>query len=121
MDMAFLEAFSTGREPPAPPNIRDLERFVPSWAHLVPDNPRLRAALAHSISEKYAFRYSDIPRIRDVLGLDQEAVQSAFQNLYKHPISSIYHPSTGFKEKLRWIPSKFTDLIESFPPFWAAF
>ena len=121
MDMAFLEAFSTGREPPAPPNIRDLERFAPYWGYLVPDNPRLRAVLAHSISEKYAFRYSDIPRIREALGLDQEAVQSAFENLHKQPIRSIYRPSTGIKEKIRWVLSKFSDLIESLSPFWTAF
>lgn len=121
MDMAFLEAFSIGREPPVQPSIRELERFAPFWAHLVPDNPRVRAALAHSTSEKYAFKYSDVPRMRDAIGLDQEVVQRTFQNLYKHPISSIYHSSTRIQEKLHWLLSKLSDLVESFPPFWTAF
>ena len=38
-DLAFLEAFSVGREPPVTPTIQDLERYARRWAVLVPGNP----------------------------------------------------------------------------------
>jgi len=38
-DLAFLEAFALGSEPPLRPTIRDLERYAPQWASLVPENP----------------------------------------------------------------------------------
>jgi len=31
-DLAFLEAFTLGREPPLRPRIQDLERHAPTWA-----------------------------------------------------------------------------------------
>jgi len=121
LDTAFLEAFVTGREPPEPPTIRDLERFSLSWAHLVPDNPRLRASLAHLISEKYAFTYRDIPKIRASLGLDQEEVRSAFHHLYHQPLASIYRTRVRFPDRVRLVFSRLADRVESLPPFWTAF
>src|ERR687888_711028 len=38
-ELAFLEAFALGRDPPLRPSIQDLERFAPDWARLVPANP----------------------------------------------------------------------------------
>src|SRR5438552_9677565 len=52
-DLAFIEAFALGRQPPRRPTARDLERFAPEWAHLVPDNPRIRASLARLLGQKY--------------------------------------------------------------------
>ena len=121
LDMAFLEAFSTGRQSPAPPGIQDLERFASSWTHLVPDNPKLRAALGHALSEKYAFGYSDIPAIRTAIGLDQDPVKRAFQSSYKEPVDSIYRPATGLRDRLSWFFSGVSARIESLPPFWTAF
>src|SRR5215510_7069389 len=54
-DLAFLGAFSVGREPPVKPTIQDLERYAPRWAALVPANPSLRPAVAHLLTRKYAF------------------------------------------------------------------
>ena len=51
--LAFLEAFALAREPPLRPAIQDLERYSSQWASLVPDQPRLRAAVAHALGEKY--------------------------------------------------------------------
>jgi len=121
LDTAFLEAFSSGKEPPERPAIRDLERFAPSWADLVPENPRLRAALTRALSEKYAFTYSDVPGIRTALGLDQESVQRTFQSLYHQPLASIYQPSFRLLEKLRWTLSRLANRVENLPPFWTAF
>ena len=35
-DLAFLEAFALGNEPPLRPKIQDLERYAPEWSSLVP-------------------------------------------------------------------------------------
>ena len=48
-ELAFLEAFALGREPIVRPTIQDVERHAPGWAYLVPDNPRLQAAVAHRL------------------------------------------------------------------------
>jgi len=77
-DLAFLEAFSLGREPPLRPTIQDLERYASHWAPLVPDNPQLRAALAHLFGRKYEFTHKAVPSIRAALGLDTDAVQRAY-------------------------------------------
>jgi hypothetical protein len=55
--LAFLEAFALGSEPPLRPTIRDLERYSPQWAPLVPENSRVQAAVAHRLGEKYRFTY----------------------------------------------------------------
>jgi len=34
-DLAFLEAFSLGKQPPVRPSIQDIERYAPDWAALV--------------------------------------------------------------------------------------
>jgi hypothetical protein len=72
-DLAFLEAFALGSEPPLRPTIRDLERYAPQWAPLVPENPRVQAALAQRLGEKYQFTYQTVPNIRIALGLDNNA------------------------------------------------
>src|SRR5574339_803164 len=48
-DLAFLEAFALGREPPLRPRIQDLEHFVALWLYLIPANVQLRAAIAHAL------------------------------------------------------------------------
>jgi len=55
-DLALLEAFSRGQEIPARrrPTIQNLERFAAKWADLVPDNPRIQAALAHALARRAA-------------------------------------------------------------------
>lgn len=121
LETAFLEAFSNGRDPPEPPTVRDVERFASGWVRFVPENPRLRAALAHLMSEKYVLTYRNIPKIRASLGLDEEPVQQAFQRLYNRPLISIYCESPRLLDRLRWTFSKFADRIDSLPPFWTAF
>jgi len=120
-DLAFIEAFSTGREPPVPLAIQDLERFAHRWANLVPDNPRLRAALAHMLSQKYALTYGDVPRIRASLGLEQEAVKKAYHQLYKQPLESIYATHVRHQDRLRWSFSRLATWFESLSPFWTVF
>jgi hypothetical protein len=57
-DLAFLEAFALGRDPPLRPTIQDLEHHAPQWATLIPDNPNLRAALAHFLGASTTLPFS---------------------------------------------------------------
>ena len=91
-DLAFLEAFNLGADPPIRPTIQDLERYAPLWATLVPDNPQLRAALAHFFGQKYEFTHKAVPSIRVALGLDTDAVQRAYQRLYRQPLEKLFAP-----------------------------
>ena len=68
--LAFLQAFALGRDPPIRPTIQDLEVFAPEWAVLVPDNPRLRAGIAHLLGQKYQLPRHRLTRLRAALGLD---------------------------------------------------
>jgi amino acid permease len=120
-DFAFLEAFALGREPPLRPNIQALERFVPLWADLVPDNVRLRAAIAHALGAKYRVPYRPVPQIRQALGLDTEAVQSAYHSLYGKPLAAIYRSQETLGERLRWAQAALARRLESLSPFWTAF
>ena len=66
-ELAFLESFALGSEPPLRPTIQELERYAPQWASLVPENPRVQAAVAHRLGEKYEFTYETAPNIRAVM------------------------------------------------------
>ena len=77
LDLAFLEAFALGREPPVRVTIQDVERYASQWAHLVPENPRVRAAVANFLGQKYDLTYQAVPGTRAALGLDAEATQQA--------------------------------------------
>jgi hypothetical protein len=120
-ELAFLEAFALGREPIVRPTIQDVERHAPGWAYLVPDNPRLQAAVAHRLGQKYKFTSRAVPGIRAALGLDIEAVQQAHQLLYGQPLATIYTPRVTLAGRLRWASAAVGSRISSLPPFWMAF
>lgn len=120
-DLLFLQAFSAGKDPPLRPTIQDLERFASSWAHLVPDNPRLRAALAHLLGEKYRFSAAETPGLRNALGLNETEVQVAYSRLYGAPLTEIYTASPRPAERLRWLWARLNQRLENLPPFWTAY
>lgn len=120
-DLAFVEAFSAGREPPLRPTIQDLEHHSSRWAHLVPENPALRAAVIHFVGEKYRFTKGAVPGIRAALGLDSAEVQDAFRRLYGEPLESIYQPELSVLDRIRWAQTAISSWVESLPPFWAVF
>src|SRR5262249_8966169 len=103
LDLAVIETFAPSREPPLRRHIQDLERHAAKWAHLVPENARLRAAIAHLLREKYSFTARDVPGIRSALGLDQQAVQQAYQALYDGSLDAIFAPRVAPIERLRWM------------------
>lgn len=120
-ELAFLEALALGREPPLRPTIQDLERYAPQWAPLVPENPRVQAAVAHLLGQKYDFTYQAVPGIRAALGLDEEAIQEAYQRLYRQPLETIFAIRITPADRLRWAWVALAGWLESLPPFWTAF
>jgi amino acid permease len=120
-DLAFLEAFALGRAPPLRPTIQNIERHAPQWAPLLSENPRVRAALAHLLGQKYTFTYQAVPGIRAALGLDEGTVQQAYQRLYREPLEMIFAPRAAPTDRLRWAFAALAKRLESLPPFWTAF
>jgi len=121
LDLAFLEAFALGREPPVRVTIQDMERHAPQWAHLVPENPQGRAAVANFLSQKYDFTYQAVPGIRTALGLDAEEVQQAYLRLYRQPLEKVFAARPTLAGRLRWAWAALAAWLESLPPFWTAF
>ncbi len=120
-DMAFIEAFALGRNLPLKPTIQDLERYAPQWADLVPDRAELRAAIAHHLGEKYAFAATNVPQLQQVLRLDSQSVQKAYQRFYDSPLESIYVTEMTFGDRLRWAWNGLGSWLEGLPPFWSVF
>src|SRR5438874_73312 len=120
-DLAFYEALIEGREPSVQPTIRDLERYAPHWQALVPSNSTLQAALTHLLAQKYRFAQRDIPRIKEVLGLDTGEVQAAFSRQYRQPLDTIYTERVSLLERVRWQWNKLSGWLENLPPFWTAY
>lgn len=119
-DLAFLEAFSLGREPPVRPTIQDLERFAPQWATLVPDNPQVQATVAHLLGQKYEFTYPAVPGIRGALGLDEAVVRQAYRRLYRQPLETLFATRATLGTQLRWAWARVAAWPETLPPFWTA-
>ncbi len=120
-ELAFLEAFALGREPPLRPTIQDLERQAPRWAPLVARNPRVQAALAHRLGEKYRLVHRHVRAIRRALGLEDPRVAAAFEQLYDRPLESIYVGRPGPAERLRWARARLGGRLEGLSPFWTAY
>ncbi|MBD2387112.1 hypothetical protein [Cylindrospermum sp. FACHB-282] len=119
-ELAFLEAFALGNAPPIRPTIQQLERHASQWADLVPENPRLQAAIAQALGQKYTFTYQAVPNIRGTLDLDQQTVKQAYSRLYRTQVSNIFASRATLIEQLRWILTEISQRIESLPPFWLA-
>ena len=120
-ELVFLEAFALGREPSERPSVQDLERFAAEWADLVPDNARLRAAIAHRIGERFSLHARSIPGIRSALGLDDPDVRKAYRDLYDSSLERIFASTITRAERARWRWASFNRWLESLPPFWFAF
>ncbi|MGH7797221.1 MAG: hypothetical protein ACREQ2_20375 [Candidatus Binatia bacterium] len=121
LDLEFVEAFTLSREPPMRPTIRHLERHAEKWAHLVPENPRLRAAVAHLLAEKYLFTYRAVPGIRASLGLDRPDVKKAYAGHYDRTLETIFAPGVSLIERFRWVSTDLARRLDSLPPFWTTF
>ena len=120
-ELAFLEAFALGREPPLRPTIQDLELQAPRWASLVARNPRVQAALAHRLGEKYRLVRPRVRAIAAALGLDDPRVAEAYEQLYDRPLDSVYADRPSLAERLRWRRARLNSALEGMSPFWTAY
>src|SRR4051812_9007792 len=120
-ELEFIESFALGREPPVRPTVQDLERFAPQWASLVARNPRVQAALALRMSEKYGLARGRVDGIAAALGLGETLVAAAFESLYGRPVESIYVERVGPRERARWARAGVAARLESLSPFWTAY
>jgi amino acid permease len=120
-ELAFLEAFALGRDPPLRPTIQDLERHAAEWADLVAKNPRVQAAVAHRLGQKYEFTHAAVPGVRAALGLDEPEVRQAYERLYGEPLEGIFSARPGVADRLRWMWSALAARLESLPPFWTVY
>lgn len=117
----FLSAIGQGRELPLQPTIQEIERFVPEWSGLAPQDDRHRAALAQKLGEKFRFRRRDVPALRKALGLDADGVREAYEGRFQEPLDAIYVQTVPVAEELRWLRSRLENRLERMPPFWTAF
>lgn len=118
---AFLEAAVSLRRQRHPLHIYDIERYAAAWRNLVPESAQARAVLAHRLGQKYHFTAAAIPGIRRVVGLDDPAVQEAYQRIYDTPLTSIYAPRQRMTERLRSWWTSLLRSIDALPPFWSVF
>lgn len=117
----FLAAIAQGRAELPPPTIQEIERYAEHWAMLVPENPTIRATLAYLLGQNYALPAQTVPGIRAALGLEEAAVQQAYQRLYQQPITTIFADRAIWWEALRWRWATFSSRLEALPPFWLTF
>lgn len=117
----FLEAFRQGAAARAGVTIQQIEQWAPWWAVLAPDNAQVRAALVHRLGEKYSFTADTIPGIRAALGLDDPAVQDAYQRLYGAPLSGVFAPQIPLSARPSWLWERLSSRLEGLHPFWLAF
>ncbi|MBA2712489.1 MAG: hypothetical protein H0U55_02915, partial [Rubrobacteraceae bacterium] len=103
------------------PKIQDLERYAPQWPSLVPRNPRIQAAIAHRLGEKYEFTREAVPGLREALGLDDAAVQQSYSRLYGQPLDGIFADSAAPGDRLRWVWTRLSGWLENLPPFWTVY
>lgn len=120
-ESALLSAISGGRELDRPPTIQELERFAPDWASLVAADATTRAATARALGDDRRFRRSDVPQLREALGLDTDAVDESFERLTGSRIDSLYADRLDPIERYRWLAHRVSTRIDRLPPVWTAF
>ncbi len=111
-----LEAFALGREPAHRPTIQELEQTADHWAPLVPDNARLRAAVAALLGRRYRFSKTSVPRLNAALGLDDEATKTAFRQSQGAELETIYTSRLNARERLRFALATPATWLETAPP-----
>ncbi|HYY89009.1 MAG TPA: hypothetical protein VFA49_09455 [Chloroflexota bacterium] len=120
LDRAYFQAIAESRELVRRPSIQEIERFASAWSDLVPPDPTLRASVAHTLGERYAFTAQAAPRLRAALGLDLAPVQEAYLQRYGKPLATIYAPRVAPGARLRWQVAGVGAWLEGLPPFWQA-
>ncbi|MFW6091336.1 MAG: aromatic amino acid transport family protein [Actinomycetota bacterium] len=120
-ERTFMSALAAGRDLPREPRAQDLERYAPSLAHLVPSDPAGRAGLASLISTKYPARSTDVPQLRQALGLSDSAVRRQLRIRQGCSPDELWATRLPWRERARWWRSRLAGRLEDLSPFWSAF
>lgn len=119
-ELAWIEAFALGRDPPTAPSIRKIEAAAPRWAPLVAESPEVRAQTLRLLADRHRLHYRRVPGIRDALGADDKRVAEAFERQTGEPLASVWATRIGALDRLRWALSAPGHWLERTSPFRAA-
>lgn len=70
--------------------IHDIEAYVEHWRFLVPDKARLKAGILHELSQQFTLNKDLMPQFCTVLGIEDEAVQDAYEDFYDGKLDTIF-------------------------------
>jgi hypothetical protein len=118
-ELAWLEAFALGKDPPRRPTVQEVEASTGSWASLVPRSAEVRAAAARLLAERYRLDRRRVAGIRAALTLDSEEVAAAFERQTGQSLDSIWSRATPL-ERLRWLATAPGRWLEETSAFRAA-
>lgn len=79
LDGDYFAAIRQRAQSSAPVRPLDLERFVPQWRMLVPNDAGVRARMIESLSARYGLRVDNAPQSLDALGLGSDEVRSRYE------------------------------------------
>lgn len=74
---------------------RDLERFVPQWRTLVPEDTELRAAVLHVLGQRLPLQTATTPQALESLGCTDAAVRAAYEQAYGEPPERTFEQARG--------------------------
>ncbi len=83
--------------------IHDLESAATQFAPHMPDDPHLKAGLAHLLAEKYTFARRDTRHLQQALGLDQPEVQAAYEARFGVPIENLFTAQSPPDQRPFWL------------------
>jgi hypothetical protein len=118
-ELAWIEAFALGEEPPRRPTVQEIETAAAQWASLVPASAEIRAAAARLLADRYRLDHPRVTGIRRALGLDTEEVAAAFERQTGRTIDTIWSRATPL-ERLRWLATAPERWLEGATAFRAA-
>ena len=122
-DLAFVDAFARGREPPFPVRIarpRALRRPLGAPRPGQPPGPGRRSPTSWARSTTSPG--TTVPGIGAAVGFDDEAGRRPpTSSSTASPSTGSSPPSVGPGGRLRWLWTRFATRLESLPPAWSAY
>jgi NTE family protein/lysophospholipid hydrolase len=88
----YLRSLKLGAQFAEAPALRDIERLAGTWRQLVPAEADTRAALINALIARYAVSPSTAPLTLDAAGFNDQAVRTAYQQLFRTAIEDITFP-----------------------------
>lgn len=76
------------------PDLQALEHNAQHWRFLVPTDPTTKAHLIRQLCDSFSFDPAQSPRIATMLEINEQAVQSAYQQHYSQPVQDAFTQAT---------------------------